>query len=99
MIAYKLFHVRKDGSLGPLYCGRKLRIPVGEWLEAEDHPTRDFSDRPFWHVATEPDTSHLKANGARENRAWYKVEVTEITEFPCHQGWYLAKWLRIVEKV
>jgi len=102
MIAYKLFHVRPDGSLGPLYINRKQRIPIDEWVEAENHPTKGFAERPFWHCAAEPELGHIKI-GARDSgrRAWYKVEIKDYTEFPrpkC-QGrmWYLAKWIRVIE--
>jgi hypothetical protein len=49
-IAYKLFRVRKDGTLGPLFINRPQRVPVGKALVAEDHPTKGFAFRPGWHV-------------------------------------------------
>jgi hypothetical protein len=41
MHAFKLFKLRKDGTLGPLFINARQRIPVGEWLEAGDHPTHE----------------------------------------------------------
>lgn len=38
MRAYKLFRVRRDGTIGPLFINKKQRIPVGEWMCAEEHP-------------------------------------------------------------
>lgn len=37
MIAYKLFRLRKDGTIGPPFINAKLRIPIDEWLQAETH--------------------------------------------------------------
>ena len=50
MIAYKLLRIRKDGSIGPLFINQKQRVPIGEWLDAEDHPTSGFAHRPGWHL-------------------------------------------------
>ena len=51
--AYKLFIKRKDGTIGPLFIGRKQRIPMGVWLEAEDIPTKGYAHRPGWHVGSQ----------------------------------------------
>lgn len=104
VIAYKLFHVRPDGTLGPLYINRRQVVPTGEWVEAESHPTKGFKVRPFWHCAGEPELGHIKI-GARDSgrRAWYRVEIEDFEEFPRpkKQGrmWYLAKWLKVLEEV
>jgi hypothetical protein len=45
MKAYKLIRKMKDGSYSPLFINKKSRIPVGEWLEAEYHPTKGFAER------------------------------------------------------
>jgi len=45
MIAYKLIRKMKDGSLSPLFINKKSRIPVGVWLEAENHPTKGYTVR------------------------------------------------------
>ncbi len=99
MIAYKLFKQRKDGSLGPLFINAKQRIPVGPWLEAEDHPTKGFAQRPGWHCGVEPVAPHLSTKG----RVWAEVEVDESAgcyEFkrPTHQGgaWIIASRIRVV---
>lgn len=94
--AYKLLTVRKDGTIGPLFINRKLRIPIGEWLPAEDHPTNGYSHRPGWHVALKPFAPHLGI----KNRAWYKVEVMEYQKLkrPKSQGgvWLIANWMRVI---
>lgn len=43
MKAYKLLRVRRDGSLGPLFINKQQKIIVGNWMEAEDHPTKRLS--------------------------------------------------------
>ena len=97
MECYKLFRVRKDGSLGSLFINRKARLPKGKWMEAESHPTKGFALRPRWHATKYPVAPHLSMNG----RMWFKVEIEEAKEFqrPDSQGgtWYLAKYLKIKE--
>jgi len=95
MIAYKLLRVRKDGTLGPLFINAKARIPVGEWLEAEEHPTKGYAFRPGWHCCRRPVAPHLSEKG----RVWAEVEIEDITEMhrPEHQGglWYLGGKMKV----
>lgn len=96
-IAYKLFRVRKDGTLGSLFIGRKSKLATGEWMEAELIPTKGFKPRFGWHCLKRPHAPHLKLNG----RAWFRVEIREWEQIqrPAAQGgtWFLAKYLRILE--
>ena len=101
MKAYKLLKQRRDGSLGPLFINAKQRVPVGEWLEAECHPTKGFAIRPGWHCTPKPVAPHLaKTPKGRPPRVWCEVEIESITPFmrPKAQGglWYLAKRMRII---
>lgn len=95
---WKLFRMRRDGSLGPLFINRKLRVPVGEWLEAEDHPTNGYAHRPGWHACLEPVAPHLRQGG---DRVWCLVELSDckLYDRPESQGgtWVLAKWLKVVK--
>lgn len=97
MIAYKLFRQRKDGSIGPLFINRKQRVPIGIWLEAEDHPTKGFAHRAGWHVGAERSAPHL----SEKDRVWYKVEVEDYYTFkrPAHQGgeWLIAQRMKVLE--
>ena len=97
MIAYKLFRQRRDGSLGPLFINARLRIPVGQWLDAECHPTKGFAVRPGWHCSHAPVAPHLSTKG----RVWCKVEIEGAEELkrPWNQGglWYIAKRLKVCE--
>lgn len=101
--AYKLFKQRKDGSLGPLFINAKLRVPMGQWLDAEDHPTPGFAHRPGWHCTFKPEAPHLAKNPkSGPRRVWCRVEIdgdTTVYERPAIQGgsWVLASRLRVVE--
>ncbi len=98
-IAYKLLHVRKDGTLGPLFINRRLRVPIGEWLEAEFHPTPGFALRPGWHTSIAPEAPHL----TMKDRAWFQVEVEEwyTLDRPGAQGgeWFISQWMRVLGPV
>lgn len=95
MIVYKLFRQRKDGSLGPLFIGARQRIPLGEWLPAEDIPTKGFAHRPGWHCGELPHAPHL----SESNRVWAVCEIpdSEFYRFsrPANQG---GEWL-IAERI
>jgi hypothetical protein len=95
--AYKLFRVLKDGNITPLFINKTFRLPLGEWLQAESHPTKGFKYRPFWHCTSNPMAPHLSEKG----RQWYVVEMEDYVEFerPKTQGglWYLAKRMKIIK--
>jgi hypothetical protein len=102
--AYKLLRKRKDGSIGPLFINRSQRIPIGKWLKAEDHPTKGFAHRPFWHSTCKPEAPHLKMNlKSGETRIWCKVEIDKVTEHPrpASQGgvWYLSERLKVIREL
>ena len=97
MKAYKLMRMRKDGTLGSLFINKKAVIPLGEWLEAEDHPTKGYAHRPGWHCTFKPEAPHLTMRG----RVWVEVEVEDygVFERPINQGgkWILAKIMKVVK--
>jgi hypothetical protein len=97
MIGYKLFRVRKDGSLGSLFINQRQRIKVGEWMPAEDHPTKGYAHRPGWHICSERHAPHLSERGRR----WFRVEFTgeRSHKRPDSQGglWYTATSMRVIE--
>jgi hypothetical protein len=96
MVAYKLIRKLKDGSLSPLFINKKSRIPVGQWLEAESHPTKGFAYRLGWHCTLKPIAPHL----SKKDRVWVKVEVEDVVyyERPISQGdtWVLAQRMKII---
>ena len=99
MIAYKLFRIRKDGSLGSLFINRKQVIPPNTTLTAEAHRTKGYAYRPGWHVTAKPVAPHLSKKG----RAWYKVRALKCTALkrPESQGglWYTAERIKVLEPV
>lgn len=102
MIAYKLFKLRKNGTLGPLFINARQVVPVGEWLEAQDHPTKGFAHRPGWHCCLRREAPHLSENPkSGPRRVWAKVEVADTTTYPRPESqggsWVLAQQLRVLE--
>ena len=93
---WKLFRVRKDGTLGSLFINRRAVIPVGEWLMAACHPKAGFKVRAGWHAAGEPVAPHLSQRG----RVWREVLIRgwERLERPKSQGglWYLGKEMMVI---
>lgn len=98
IVAYKLFTLRKDKSLGPLFIDKKLRIPIGEWMIAESHLTKGFSFRPGFHTLLQMEAPHLKM---MDNRVWAKVEIEEYEFFHRSEAyggkWALANRMRVLE--
>lgn len=96
MKAYKLFRLRKDGSLGPLFINAKLRIQLNTWMAAEAHPTKGFAYRPGWHCCFTPEAPHLSEKG----RVWAECEVANTITYkrPESQGgaWVLASSLQVL---
>lgn len=98
MIGYKLFRLRQDGTLGPLFINCRQRIHVGDWLKAEEHRTKGFAFRPGWHVCSKKSAPHLSKRG----RVWCRVDMMgEVIAHkrPRSQGglWYTAQWMRVLE--
>ena len=97
LIGYKLFRLRKDGTLGPLLINTRQRIPLDKWLWAEDHPTKGYAHRPGWHCTEKKSAPHLSIKG----RVWAKVEIRhfETYERPASQGgvWLLARRMRVLK--
>lgn len=105
MIGYKLLHRRRDGTLGPLFINRRMRVPVGVWLNAECHPTRGYAVRPGFHVLARIHAPHLmrKDGTLSPDRVWAKVEIDDFHEFhrPESQGgkWFLAQRMRVLTTI
>ena len=99
MTAYKLLRERKDGTITSLFINKSKTIPIGEWLQFEDIPTKGYSRRPGWHACADTVAPHLTMAG----RIWCEVEVEDFVEIkrPASQGttWLLAKKMRVVRKL
>lgn len=74
--AYKLFRVRKDGTLGPLFIDPKRRARPNVWEKAEAIRTKGFKFRPGWHACAVPFAPHLSTKG----RLWCRVKLRGITK-------------------
>jgi hypothetical protein len=97
--AWKLFRLKKDGSITPLFIGKTQSLPIGEWMEAEDIPTKGFAHRPGWHATLKPLAPHLKEDAKGSKRIWLEVVIEDFSTFnrPQSQGgtWVLAKRMMI----
>ena len=97
MIAYKLFRKLKSGEITSLFINKTRRLPLEEWLEAEEYPTKGYAFRPFWHCTEQPVAPHLSEKG----RVWLRVEMDDYEEFqrPDSQGgkWFLANKIKILK--
>lgn len=98
-LAYKLFRVRKDGTLGSLFINRAQRIPVGRRVKAYAHRTDGFAYRPGWHACHVPTAPHLTEKGRR----WYAVLLEDFKEHekPPSQGglWFTARYMTVLHPV
>lgn len=67
---YKLFEQdTRTGKLYPLFIGSKEETPIGEWLIAQNIPTKGFANRPGWHIGSSlPDAPWLKGYSADNPR-------------------------------
>ena len=94
--AWKLLKLRANGTLGPLFINKKQVIPIGQWLDAEDHPTKGYAHRPGWHAAPSPSAPHLSNKG----RVWCEVQLKDWARIPrpAAQGgyWYIANKMKVV---
>ena len=105
MIAYKLIRKMKDGSLSPLFINKTSRIPLGKWLQAENHPTKGFASRHGWHCTLKPVAPHLAigGNGKGKDRVWVEVEVEDVVHYnrPESQGgtWVLAQRMKVIREM
>ena len=82
-----------------LLLNQRMRFPIGEWLQAENHPTKGFKERPGFHCTLEPIAPHLSTKG----RVWVEVEMDDIEfyERPVNQGgtWALAQKMKVIKEL
>lgn len=88
---YKLFEMRDDNKLFPLFISKTTETPMHEWVMAEiveHHP--QFAHRPGWHLgAVSPSAPWLmSANGTyksqrgkRFKRVWCEVEYVADVDY------------------
>ena len=99
MTGYKLFRVKENGDITSLFINKSEALPLDEWMEHENHPTKGFKERPGWHCCRVAHAPHLGEKG----RAWYRVEMEGVRKEirPESQGgvWYLADRIKIIARV
>lgn len=87
---WKLFEMRDDERLFPLFIGKTKETPINEWVPAEIIPTRLFATRPGWHLNSElPSAVHLMSadgtyksqRGKRFRRVWCEVEYVADVDY------------------
>ena len=90
-IGYKLFEMRDDGKLFPLFIGKTTETLMNKWIPAEiidHHP--GFASRPGWHIgATMPsapwlmsaDGTYKSQRGKRFRRVWCEVEYVADVDY------------------
>lgn len=98
--AFKLVEVDSEGNLYSLFIHKQDPLPLGRWMQAENHPTKGFAERPGWHCTLKADAPHLKLRPKRgRRRMWVRVDVEGYRTFnrPESQGgaWVLAERMRI----
>lgn len=88
---WKLFEMRNDGKLFPLFIGKKTETPMNEWVMAEiiiEH--KGFAHRPGWHLgALMPsapwlmgaDGTYKSQRGKRFRRVWCEVEYVADVDY------------------
>lgn len=83
MTGYKLFEMRDDKKLFPLFIGKTKETPMNEWVMAEGIPTKGFATRFGWHIGRDlPSAVHLMSHdgtycsqrGKRFRRVWAEVQ-------------------------
>ena len=98
-IAYKLFKVRKDGSLGSLFINPAARLKKGIWLRSKTYPTDGFKVRHGWHCLGKPSAPHLSNRG----RKWFKIKIKQYSKLkrPKNHGsmWFLARKMKIINEI
>ncbi len=102
--AFKLVRLKKDGTIGTLFIVRGQAMPFGEWLQAEENPTKGFAVRRGWHCTFTKHAPHLKKDlKSGEHRVWVEVEVEDYVTYerPESQGgaWILAEKMKIIRIV
>jgi len=96
MKAWKLFRLKANGQVTPLFANFKEELPIGVWMDAVLHTTKDLMPRKGWHCVLKPSAPHLSEKG----RIWLVVEIEDYERHVRnkHQGeaWYVAQRMKIV---
>lgn len=86
---YKLFEMDTKGNLYPLFIDKKTACSVGEWIQAENHPTKGFAKRPGFHagqICSAPwlmsaNGTYKSQRGKQWKRVWCEVECNTTIDY------------------
>lgn len=99
IIAYKLCRKLKNGDIRTLFIDKKKNLVFNKWITAENHPTKGFAVRPYWHSTSLPIAPHL----SERDRVWVECKIKNYSLFnrPAQQGglWYLSKEVMFVREL
>lgn len=81
-IGFKLFEMDTKGNLYPLFIDKKTIYPIGEWIQAENHPTKGYALRPGLHIGEicsapwlmSADGTYKSQRSKHWKRVWCEVE-------------------------
>ena len=88
---WKLFEMRDDGKLFPLFIGKTKETPMNEWVPADiivHHP--QFAHRPGWHIGAKlpiapwlmsANGTYKSQRGKRFRRVWCEVEYVADVDY------------------
>jgi hypothetical protein len=75
---YKLFEQDAAGNLYALFIDKKTIMPLGEWLKANNYPTKGFAVRPGYHIGAEVPSapwlmSHDGTYKSQRSKQWKRI--------------------------
>ncbi len=68
---YKLMEMDTEGNLYPLFLDKDTAYPIGEWIDAEIHYSKNFAPRPGIHCGVIPAAPWLMSYG-EDGNGYYK---------------------------
>ena len=88
---FKLFEMRDDQKLFPLFIGKNTETPMGEWVMAEIVEKHDgFAHRPGWHIGAylpsavwlmSADGTYKSQRGKRFKRVWCEISYVADVDY------------------
>ena len=86
---YKLFEMDTQNNLYPLFIDKHTSYPIGEWIYAENHPTKGFAARPGLHcgmICSAPwlmsaDGTYKSQRSKYWKRVWCEVECNVTVDY------------------
>lgn len=88
-IGYKLFEMDTHNNLYPLFIDKRTAYPIGEWIQAENYPTKGYAKRPGLHVGQicsapwlmSADGTYKSQRSKYWKRVWCEVEYNATVDY------------------